>query len=145
MDYVVNITNEKTNVSRRSVQPQRALHDGRTPSNRKHSRRPVDESRRVHLQPNLPHPPNRRGIGGTLPPEWDFWQGYDTAILTNCEKVIVLRLPGWQESTGVQAEIKLATEMGLPIDYIDFTDTPYYDAIIERCKVNENLKEHKTS
>lgn len=77
---------------------------------------------------------------GKLPRGWDFWKGYDSTILSNCEKVIVLRLPGWEESTGVQAEIKLATEMGIPVEYIDFDDMEYYAAVVDICKVNENLK-----
>ena len=82
---------------------------------------------------------------GKLPRGWDFWQGYDRAILTNCEKLIVLRLPGWDTSTGVQAEIKLATEMGIPVEYIDFDDMKYYEEVVAICKVNENLKERKSS
>lgn len=82
---------------------------------------------------------------GKLPRGWDFWQGYDSTILQNCEKVIVLRLPGWEESTGVQAEIKLATEMGIPVEYMDFDDMEYYAAVVDICKVNENLKERKSS
>ncbi len=54
---------------------------------------------------------------GKLPRGWEFWEGYDTAILTNCEKLVVLRLPGWETSTGVQAEIKIASKMGIPIEY----------------------------
>jgi hypothetical protein len=33
--------------------------------------------------------------------------------------VFVLTLPGWKESVGVQAEIRLATDVGIPVFYID--------------------------
>jgi hypothetical protein len=78
---------------------------------------------------------------GKLPRGWDFWEGYDTAILSGCEKVIVLRLPGWDSSTGVQAEIKIATKLEIPIEYIDFGDMDYYEQVVNICKVNENIRQ----
>jgi hypothetical protein len=56
---------------------------------------------------------------GGLPLGWDFWEGYDRAILANCEKVVVLKLDCWYESKGVAAEIAIAREMGLPIQFAD--------------------------
>lgn len=50
---------------------------------------------------------------------WEFWKQYDELMLRKCDGLIVLRLEGWQESVGVQAEIKLAKELGLPIIYMD--------------------------
>lgn len=58
-------------------------------------------------------------LAGKLPGDWQFWEGYDRCILSCCCKLTVLRLPGWEKSTGVQAEIKIATELGIPIDYIE--------------------------
>ena len=56
---------------------------------------------------------------GGLPKDWAFWERYDRAILACCAKVIVLRMPGWEESKGVQAEILIAEEMGIPVEYMD--------------------------
>lgn len=56
-------------------------------------------------------------VDGDLPKSWDFWERYDRAILSCCCKVIVLCLPGWQKSVGVQVEIKIALEMGIPVIY----------------------------
>jgi hypothetical protein len=58
-------------------------------------------------------------LAGQLPGDWQFWEGYDRCILSFCSKIIVLRLPGWETSTGVQAEIKIGTELGIPVEYID--------------------------
>ena len=66
---------------------------------------------------------------GGLPGDWEFWDEYDKAIIACCYKLYVLMLDGWKESTGVQAEIKIAKELGLEIVYID------YDDIME---INEN-------
>lgn len=56
-------------------------------------------------------------MAGGLPLGWDFWEGYDRAILANCSAVIVLTLDGWQESKGVQAEIGIAHDLGIPVSY----------------------------
>jgi hypothetical protein len=58
-------------------------------------------------------------LAGSLPGGWDYWEGYDRTIIACCCKIIVLRLPGWELSTGVQAEIKIGQELGIPVEYID--------------------------
>ncbi len=55
---------------------------------------PIVHSHVMHLQ----------GLGG----DWTFWQRLDTDFLERCEGVIILCLPGWRESTGVNAETKIA-------------------------------------
>ena len=57
---------------------------------------------------------------GSLPLGWDFWEQYDRVILGCCERLLVYKLPGWEESKGVAAEIEIAKELGLPIDYIEY-------------------------
>jgi len=54
---------------------------------------------------------------GELPRDWEFWAGYDTAIISRCTKMIVLTIDGWEESIGVQSEIKLAKKFCIPIEY----------------------------
>ena len=71
---------------------------------------------------------------GTLPRGWDFWEGYDKVMLKACTNLIVLRLPGWETSTGVQAEIKIAKDLGLPTEYIDYDLTPSYSEMIDAAK-----------
>ena len=58
-------------------------------------------------------------LAGDLPTGWAFWEKYDRVILVACVKIIVLRQEGWEASTGVRAEIQLAEEIGLPIEFID--------------------------
>ncbi len=60
---------------------------------------------------------------GALPLGWDFWEGYDRVMLAACTRLIVLKLDGWETSTGVTAEIKIAKEMGLPVEYMDPIDS----------------------
>lgn len=54
-------------------------------------------------------------VAGDLPTGFDYWEGYDRVMLGACTEVVVLALDGWQESRGVQAEMQIAAEMGLPI------------------------------
>lgn len=54
--------------------------------------------------------------------DWLFWRRVDTEYLRVSRKLVVLMLPGWEVSVGVQAEIKLAKSMDLPIVYLDPTE-----------------------
>jgi nucleoside 2-deoxyribosyltransferase len=53
-----------------------------------------------------------------LPTDWAFWQRYDRELLARCDEVVVLMLDGWQESVGVQDEIRFAHELGKPVRYV---------------------------
>ena len=50
-----------------------------------------------------------------LPLDWQFWQRNDRRLLEACDEVAVLVLDGWEQSVGVQAEMRIATELGKPI------------------------------
>lgn len=71
---------------------------------------------------------------GDLPKGWEFWQAYDRAVLATCRKVIVLMQEGWRESKGVQAEIEIAREMGLPVEFIDSNAHPHGRAVASKVR-----------
>lgn len=50
----------------------------------------------------------------------DFWLRLDIAILDECDSLIVLMMPGWNESRGVKAEIDHAEATGKPISYLSW-------------------------
>ena len=54
-----------------------------------------------------------------VPTTWEFWQHVDREYLRHCQALIVLRLPGWRDSVGVQAERELARRWGIPVIEID--------------------------
>jgi len=58
-----------------------------------------------------------------LPGNWEYWDKFDRAYLECCCKLYVLKLDGWEESKGVQAEIKIAEEFSLEIEYIDYKES----------------------
>ena len=59
-------------------------------------------------------------LAGDLPKDWDYWEQYDRAMLKACSKVIVLQLPGWQDSKGVTAEVSIALDMGLEVEWMEW-------------------------
>ncbi len=53
----------------------------------------------------------------SLPRIWNFWERIDREMLSRCQEVLVVTVDGWRESEGVQAEIEMAKEMGIPVRY----------------------------
>lgn len=60
------------------------------------------------------HPLAEAGLQG----DWDFWRLIDTEYLSVSARMVVLAIEGWRESVGVQAEIKIAESMGIPVYYL---------------------------
>lgn len=50
-----------------------------------------------------------------LPGDWAFWADHSRSMLSRCDGLDVLALPGWEESEGVHAEIAIARRLGLPV------------------------------
>jgi len=50
------------------------------------------------------HPISHFGLPGT----WEFWERYDREMISRCDEMYVLDIPGSRESTGVKAEIAIA-------------------------------------
>ena len=59
-----------------------------------------------------------------LPSSWDYWKKFCTALLLGCGQVVVLKLPGWEDSKGIAAELAISRELHLPIIYLDYFDYP---------------------
>ncbi len=49
----------------------------------------------------------------------EFWMKRCRELLRMCSKMFVIQLSGWEESKGVQEEIKIALQLGIPIEYHD--------------------------
>ena len=50
---------------------------------------------------------------------WEAWKKTDTALVKHSDALLVATMPGWEESTGVQAEIRIAKRNKIPVFYID--------------------------
>ena len=54
-----------------------------------------------------------------LPTDWPYRETSAVHLLSACNELVVLMLPGWREGVGVQVEIDLALELDLPIRYLE--------------------------
>jgi hypothetical protein len=54
-----------------------------------------------------------------LPKGWEYWQHFDREFIAISSKVLVLKIDGWQESVGIAAEIAIAAELGIPVEYLE--------------------------
>lgn len=67
----------------------------------------------------------------SIPGNWEFWQHYSLRLLARCDEMVIIRLPGWDQSTGVTGERALAQNLSLPISFIDHSPEVYADAYQE--------------
>jgi|SRR6478736_5348109 len=51
------------------------------------------------------------GLVPGLAGDYAFWGAYSRNLLRRCDTLLVIMYLGWEESTGVQDEIRLATEL----------------------------------
>lgn len=68
--------------------------------------------------------------------DWEFWQDLDEEFIRCSNEIHFITLPGWQDSTGVNAETCLAKALDKKIEYID--PTMYLYQLVE---VYENSNE----
>ncbi len=64
------------------------------------------------------HPIEVIGMPGELQ-SGDFWMKQDLEVLRHCSRLVVFRMEGWNESSGVKREIAFAEENNIPVYYID--------------------------
>lgn len=55
--------------------------------------------------------------GGIDPKDWEFWMAADAPLMEAASGLIVVMMPGWEESAGVAAEIEAFKAAGKPIYY----------------------------
>jgi hypothetical protein len=51
-----------------------------------------------------------------------FWTDVDEYWQRQCKMLFVVKIDGWEESTGLDREIQLAKEVGQTIVYIDYPE-----------------------
>lgn len=54
-----------------------------------------------------------------MPTTWKFWREQDLEFLKRSQRLVVLTLPGWEESEGVTEEIKTAKQLDIEVEYLD--------------------------
>jgi hypothetical protein len=51
--------------------------------------------------------------------DWNFWKDFCVEFLRRCDKMLVIKFPGWESSHGVAEEIRVANELNIPVVYYD--------------------------
>lgn len=54
-----------------------------------------------------------------LPFTFEFWNAYNEAMILASKGLLVLKLPGWEASRGVTAEIAFAHKQNIPVFFMD--------------------------
>lgn len=65
-----------------------------------------------------------------LPRTWDFWKHVDEEFLKISKTLIIITLPGWEESTGLTEERSIAERYEIPEEFID--PDPYIRELKEK-------------
>ncbi|MEM1368551.1 MAG: DUF1937 family protein [Cyanobacteria bacterium P01_H01_bin.15] len=66
----------------------------------------------------------------SLATNYEYWASFNDEILRACQYLLVLRLPGWQDSKGLAREIAIAKEREIPIEYL-YPDLSDFGVTIE--------------
>lgn len=74
----------------------------------------MNQGELVYSPISMTHP---IAVYGNLPLGWAFWEQFDRWFLERCSEVRVLMLPGWEESKGVKAEVRMARDLGKPVSW----------------------------
>ena len=67
-------------------------------------------------------------VTNNLTGEWETWAAFDEIVIGKCDEFLILTLDGWQESTGVNTETKIAKRLNKRISYVD----------PETCEIRDN-------
>ena len=68
----------------------------------------------------------------------DFWVNtFDAAFLVNSKILMVLMLPGWEDSKGIKMEIEMAIKENIPVVYAK----PIYDEKFHLIALEHDVKE----
>lgn len=72
---------------------------------------------------------------GKIPTDWAYWKNHCIKILPVCEMVLVLALPGYRASEGVDQELQLASQLGIPHRFLSpwgyIDEKSYYIGVIK--------------
>lgn len=49
----------------------------------------------------------------------DYWVSFDKLFMDACSEMMILKLPGWEQSEGIKREIDYFKKLGKRISYLD--------------------------
>lgn len=66
--------------------------------------------------------------------DFNYWKNYCLTLLSKCDRMIILGMPGWTDSVGVKAEIEFCLS--------NYIDVRFYD--VSRKAVFDNSRKFRT-
>jgi hypothetical protein len=54
-----------------------------------------------------------------LPSDWRYWKSQDREFLDVCGRFKIVKIEGWNKSSGVTAEKERMEERGIEVEYVD--------------------------
>jgi hypothetical protein len=57
-----------------------------------------------------------------VPKDWKFWETFDTSMIKWADELHIIKFGNWIDSTGVQAEMKIALKLNKPVHLIRMPD-----------------------
>jgi hypothetical protein len=79
----------------------------------------IRAGRIVYSPITMTHPIDKVLAGASNTLGSDYWVAFDEAFMEMCSEMIVVRLDGWDRSSGIRREIAYFTEQKKPIRYMD--------------------------
>jgi hypothetical protein len=52
-----------------------------------------------------------------MPTTCEFWHKQNEAMLRKADKLVVVKMDGWDKSKGISVEVEFAKSIGLPVEY----------------------------
>jgi len=59
-----------------------------------------------------------------LPTGWEYWREFDEKMISVCDELHVVMIPGWSDSRGVTAEIEIAERLGVKVRWVAYCERP---------------------
>ena len=83
------------------------------------ARQLVEDGKIVYSPLTMTHPIDIR-MGKN--PDSAFWVAFDEAFMAHCSRIVVLKLPGWDGSSGVEREIEYFKQKGIAAEWLEPSD-----------------------
>ena len=57
-----------------------------------------------------------------MPTDWEFWRNFCLSFLQHSSELWIVKMEGWNKSSGVAEEIEFAIKNSIPIKYVEDDD-----------------------
>lgn len=57
-----------------------------------------------------------------MPTDWGFWRNFCLSFLQHSSELWIIKMDGWNKSSGVAEEIKFAIKNSIPVKYVEDDD-----------------------